>query len=489
MPDIRYVCLSDMHLGEEDSLLTNLETAGSKPDPSKPSPVLKSLVECLRYLIDKNENDSKPTLILNGDILELALALTNQAAMAFERFIELVMPAGKDPLFEHIVYIPGNHDHHIWEIARETKYVHYLREIKAGKKFEPPEHITKMFVETESTRMRTRALEEPIASYFLSDLVQRHSHLKEIEIEVVYPNFGLRSEDGQKCVIFHHGHFIESIYQLMTTFKHLSLVTKEPISVEGIEMENFAWIDFFWSTLGRSGEAGKTVESIYEYMLHPKYFKKFLSKFAKNLAAEYDLPGWGNWMEAKFLKEIFLWLFAGKILKREKTATQSVLSKDAKKNLRTYVEGLLLQQILAECQNQVPSQISFVFGHTHKPFQKNWLFKGYPNEVPLYNTGGWVVDTITRKPAHGGAIVLVDEELNLTSIRMYNESTDPRTVNVLKAPHKEQKTNPFHKKISNLVKKRETPFEEFAELVNRSVQDLAQGLGDRLELVKSSKMV
>ena len=78
MSDIRYVCLSDLHLGEEDSLLTNLQTASTKTDPSKPSPVMKALVACLESLISKNEHqEKKPTLILNGDILELALTTTN----------------------------------------------------------------------------------------------------------------------------------------------------------------------------------------------------------------------------------------------------------------------------------------------------------------------------------------------------------------------------------------------------------------------------
>lgn len=37
MPDIRYVCISDMHLGEEDSLLTNLKVASTETDPREPS--------------------------------------------------------------------------------------------------------------------------------------------------------------------------------------------------------------------------------------------------------------------------------------------------------------------------------------------------------------------------------------------------------------------------------------------------------------------
>lgn len=482
MPDIRYVCLSDMHLGEEDSLLTNLETAGFNPDPSKPSPVLESLVKCLRDLIDKNQNGIRPTLILNGDILELALASTNQAAMAFERFIELVMQ-DDDPLFDHIVYIPGNHDHHIWEIARETKYVHYLRTIQPGEAFEAPEHITKMFVKTGSTKMRTRAFEEPIASYLLSNLVQRHSHLMERKfvIEVVYPNFGLRSKDGQKCVIFHHGHFTESIYHLMSTFKHLCLDRKMPTTIEDIETENFAWIDFFWSTMGRSGEAGEAIETIYEYMCRKKHFEKLASQFVKNLDKEYNLPGW-DWLDAKLLEKILHWL-AGKFSsKRERADTTETLSEDTENRLWAYLEGPLLKQIREECSNKMPSEVSFVFGHTHKPFQEAMSFEGY-GWVDVYNTGGWVVDTEKPEKRHGGAVILVDENLDLTSLHMYKEweESDDYVVSVKEATRAVPKDNPFYPEIVELVSKKEENFRAFSEIAKHSVYDRAQRLRSRLK--------
>jgi len=97
MPDIRYVCLSDMHFGEEDSLLTNLNKRTARVDVAEASPVLIRMAEGLRTLIGKNVNlEIKPTLILNGDILELALCSTSDASMAFLRFIELVMEEGNE---------------------------------------------------------------------------------------------------------------------------------------------------------------------------------------------------------------------------------------------------------------------------------------------------------------------------------------------------------------------------------------------------------
>jgi len=58
MPHIRYVCLSDLHLGEEDSLLTNL--SGEEIDPFHPSPVMCQLVGCLRHQIAESRDRQSP---------------------------------------------------------------------------------------------------------------------------------------------------------------------------------------------------------------------------------------------------------------------------------------------------------------------------------------------------------------------------------------------------------------------------------------------
>ena len=58
MPAVRYVCMSDLHLGAPESVLTTL---GPRPggrarrpvDPAQPSPVMKHLAECLRALIER----------------------------------------------------------------------------------------------------------------------------------------------------------------------------------------------------------------------------------------------------------------------------------------------------------------------------------------------------------------------------------------------------------------------------------------------------
>ena len=471
MPDIRYVCLSDTHFGEEDSLLTNLKTASTDTDPSRPSPVLVQLVNCLKHLIAQNEQNQKPTLILNGDILELALTTTNEAAMAFERFVECIMPPGEE-LFDRIIYIPGNHDHHLWETARETQYTEYIGEILPGQYLPIPFHTTSMFTENSP---------RPLISYFLTRLIRRYEHLEEKQINVAYPNFGLFDHDGRKSVIFSHGHYIEPLYQLMSFLRNLMFPDREkPLHIWDIEAENFAWIDFFWSTMGRSGGAGKDVELIYEKMQDKEAFKKMLNGIVDSLADEYDLPGW-DLATAKILKHLVSQA-VDRIMDRERARSDGPLSDEAEEGLWAYMNGPLKEQILIEQNQNMLRDVTFIFGHTHKPFQEDMNFRGYPEWVNVYNTGGWIVESIDPEPLHGGAVVLVDEDLNTTSLRMYNEAEDfsEYTVTVEEATHADEGSNPFHDRMRAMVDPDHEPWISFRNIVARTVRKRAQNLRDRI---------
>src|SRR3984893_12652893 len=177
MPDIRYVCLSDMHLGADNSILTAIKPGSIETDTSRPSAVLSQLAICLRELIARNEGSEKPTLILNGDILEMALTDVNKAAMVFERFIELVFPQDGEALFKKdILYFPGNLDHHIWESARETQYLQYISGLRPGAEIAPPNHTTRMF--------QPDLVREP----FLTGLLQVYPHIRDATVNIAYPN-------------------------------------------------------------------------------------------------------------------------------------------------------------------------------------------------------------------------------------------------------------------------------------------------------------
>ncbi len=113
---VRYVCISDLHLGAENSLLSNVAPGETTVDLGAPSEVLVQLVDALAALLGRlsaGTEAPKPTLVLNGDILELALARDEVALGVFTQLLELVFE--RHDLFDPVVvYLPGNHDHPLW---------------------------------------------------------------------------------------------------------------------------------------------------------------------------------------------------------------------------------------------------------------------------------------------------------------------------------------------------------------------------------------
>ncbi len=466
MHDIRYVCLSDTHFGAETSLLTHL-TGDGEIDPARPSPVLERLVDCLRSLIPKRTDHTQlPTLIMNGDILELALAQDNEAAMAFQRFIELTMLDG-DPLFGKIIYNPGNHDHHLWETARETQFTEYVKNrIAWGDKIEPAWHTTNIF-------------RNPVESCFLNSLLKRRVEIANLPIETAYPNFGIMTDDLKKAVIFHHGHLTEDLYYLMSTLKTLIFPgSTVPGAIWDIEAENFAWIDFFWSTLGRSSAVGIGVGRIYEKLQDEGQVKSLLENLAGGLAHKYGESGkLADWTEAKALELIFDLIYQH-VSSLERHTPGETLSDSSRAVLTKYMTGPLKHQIHNEL-GFTPAAVTFVFGHTHKPFEDTTGFEGYAEPVPIYNSGGWVVDKVDREPVFGGAIILLDENLEAVSLRMYNEQAEPGqyTVRVAQAG-----TTPgaFYSMIAGRVQPNTGPWKAFSETVADHVSLRAGFLARRI---------
>jgi hypothetical protein len=473
MPDIRYVCLSDLHLGADNSVLTPIKPGSIDVDTSQPGAVLSQLVLCLRELIAQNEGTEKPTLVLNGDILEMALSDVHKAAMMFERFIELIFPQDGEALFnKDILYIPGNHDHHIWESARETQYVKYISGIQPGTDLPAPWHATKMFAP------------DLVREQFLTSLIQRYPHLRDATVKVAYPNYGLLSNDGQKSIIFSHGHYVESIYSLMSTLNTMFFPNRiRPKVIWELEAENFAWVDFFWSTMGRSGDVGRDIGIFYAKLQDRQQIEKLIANFSSSLLAQTNQPKLVEGIEVRGGDRLLDFVFT-RLSPLEKHRTDQALSLDAQYGLQRYMEGPLLAQISMENKQRIPADITFLFGHTHKPFQQEMNFPGYPAALKVYNSGGWVVDTVQVSPIHGAAVLLVDEALHALALRMYNQATSEAAygVSVEECTSPGDTNSAFYDRISACVHDAHDPWKTFSEAVAEAVRTHAQVLQIKINL-------
>jgi hypothetical protein len=470
VPEIRYVCLSDLHLGEEDALLTDYVREDAPPKVGK---VLQELVQCLKLTLKAcgPASPQKPTLILNGDVLEFALAPVSQAAMAFDRFIGCIMPKGGE-LFERILVVPGNHDHHLWQTAQETQYVNFLKteDFPPGAPLKEPWHTTNIFVENADT----------VPSGLLTRLISRYDHLSHQQISIAYPNFGLVKPGSDRCVIFHHGHYVESLYHLMSLLKSKVLIPGSlmPINIWEIEAENFSWIEFFWSTMGEAGQVGTGIESAYDAIQNPDRLGKLLVDLIKAEAPD-RIPDFPLIDEEKIMQSLFASV-ARRILRSEKLNDDKPLSDDARDGLELYWVKSLKTQIENEIQKRGEElrignlkETLLIFGHTHKPFSWHRDHPENPIGIPIYNTGGWVVDTPQPADSHGAAVVLLDENLDSASILLYKETDDgrPSPVTVEYASGMPDPPSEFLRRIEEQVTEDKDSWQSFAETVSDTVRD------------------
>ena len=466
MPDIRYVILSDLHFGAQNSVLSNVmedDTGKSKVNPDEASAVMRCMVQCLQELIGANEHWTLPTLVLGGDVLELALAEDDVAAMVFERFMELVL-LHSQPLFDKTVYfVPGNHDHHLWEGAREAHYAKTIRSSDKSRQrtLDPPQHATHLIAATDK---------DPWTAPLLEALIHREPELRDVEVHTIYPNLAIVDDEGTRAVVFHHGHYAESLYRLVTTVTGMMFPDKKkPQEVHEWEAENFAWVDFFWSTLGRSGGAGDDVGLAYDYLQSEAATEYLVANLVDGLTRHSD-----SHMIRRItpLVEPALRRITHHLIARERRQTEQVLREDTERGLAEYVEGPLHFQLAKACNDDVPEHVTFVFGHTHKPFVGIRPYVGYHRDVAVANTGGWVVDTVDPKPLHGAAAILLDENLNGVSVKMYSqEATGGRYEVVVKPiPSTGGSTDEFLRRVQGIIDDNPEPWKALSTTAARVVR-------------------
>lgn len=450
---MRWICLSDTHFGAENSLLSHVKSNDAIVDPDTPSPVLLAAIECIRNVVDSDPDAPRPTLILNGDLLELALAEDNVAAMVFDRFIDLAFDPDH-PLFDStILFLPGNHDHHLWETARERMYADYVADTPVGDELAAPYHATRLFVNRGGHNLEAE---------LLTALVQRRrgDHL---HVRVVYPNLGLEGTESGRQALIHHGHFTEPIYRLMSKAK-AALFPKQPLGNEiwDWESDNFAWIDFFWSTLGRSGSAGQDVGLIYDMLQDDSAIRLLVE----------EIGGLAGDRGPRITRPIARWLgreaggdLVDIVRATERHHTQAILSEASRKGLMEYLSGPMALQYAREGREFSGDKVSFLFGHTHKPFECSHEVPGFAGALAILNSGGWVVDTQLTNVFQGSAVILIDDECHVTSLRMYNQADSPSDYTVRLSSVGDLATNDLHRQLTDELHFDRSPWTDFSQTV------------------------
>ncbi len=133
-----------------------------------------------------------------------------------------------------------------------------------------------------------------------------------------------------------------------------------------------------------------------------------------------------------------------------------------------YVEKFLRPAAEKEL-GPLPDDVTLIFGHTHKPFEASWEFSGFAKPVKVYNSGGWAIDPDNQiATLRGGAAILLDDELNAASLRLFNEHETAAEYRVRVAHAGDE--NPLAERLAGLVDPAKEPYKTLSENAYKGVK-------------------
>lgn len=479
MRQLEFVVLSDLHLGAGYSLLTG-STLDGAAEPERSSHTLTALAVGLRDAVRRVAGSSQPRLVLLGDVFEMSFATPQQSGAAFQRFVE-AMWAEPAVFADEIVYVPGNHDHRMWRMIRDTAYLDAVRSHAVGAL--PPDLVV---TDLGDPSMVDAALVTALAQDVKPSLTARAG----------YPNIGLSA--GSDAVVLHHGHYAEATYRAMS--KVAEVMTGRPTSTDLRELEllNGPWIDFGWSETGDEAVLGRGLFLTYEQLMDPAATHALVQRVATRLitaAARFAPVAPGTTFEAdgfsvtvQGLTEGLLDIVLDRGTSNERNSGRSVLSDDARAGVRDYVAGAVRDQLRrsgwdGDLERPGPDagRLSFVFGHTHKPFQAEMIVPGFTRPVHVWNTGGWVVDHPGLSPAQGAAAVFVDSDANVASLRLFNDpvNDEMRPVRAEGCHGPDDRRNPLLASLSEAVDRTADGWAAFSARCHDAIEHRARILRSR----------
>ncbi|MGA2303900.1 MAG: hypothetical protein ABSH29_06820 [Acidimicrobiales bacterium] len=466
MTAIRWVCISDLHLGALNSLLTNVSADGERVDASAPSPVLTALGDCLRSL--RQPGQDPPELIVLGDLFELALTAPEDAAATFSQFIGAVRPGEHDAAVAPALrFVPGNHDHHLWSRATDDRYLRLLEEDPSAAPGPSDRHATHLLPANDRIPVRDR---------FIEILAKRGNSAQAVTVEQSYPNLGLVGDSGRRAVILSHGHFIEPLYRMMSLLDTV-FGTSRSGAVEAwqLEADNGGWIDFFWSSMGDSGDIMRVTRSLYESLQSHEAMHAEIEAIERAIKVAGRARGRAD-IEAHTVAGMLRACVGTAV--RERHRPGITLSPHAEEGLLTFLNGAVATQTAAEIGR--PEDVTFVFGHTHKPFIESRTATAFATPVQVVNTGGWVVDTPQRNPLKGASLILIDDQLNVASLRCYTEGDAPDSYRLRIDTVNATGPNDLVDQLRATIDPDRDPWAQLAQAIQAAVGDRGQQLEDRL---------
>ncbi|MDZ7742913.1 MAG: hypothetical protein U5Q03_14555 [Bacteroidota bacterium] len=213
--DVVAMFLSDFHAGENYGAVSREVPTMKKGEydsvPGIPNLYFHKKITALLHNIDSIasvNNGNIPYLILLGDIFDIAVHEASDAFNLAHDFFNAPLYNNRSftSYFDTVIYLPGNHDHHVWHMLQEKYYIQ--DRLLSGREALPFPHQSQGILDITKTgkllNNGNKLIPSGSGKNFISYLLSDH----EKEIHVFYPNLYIRYADD-KGICVTHGHFFE----------------------------------------------------------------------------------------------------------------------------------------------------------------------------------------------------------------------------------------------------------------------------------------
>jgi metallophosphoesterase superfamily enzyme len=369
------IVMSDIHLGKDEGYLFS-KSAGYENNRQVLTGLFRTHKDC-------------DELILNGDILDLALAGLDVAYGEMKVFFSMLAETGT---IKRIVYLPGNHDHHLWRVLGEQVEIH--EQIRNGGS--PPGHGEYACRFVDQRYSSRNPSHQPYIIF--PHLWPKGTEVPEFVVK--YPHHLLKvpvpgNETRSSHYLVTHGHFLEDL------FKPINFLI-DPNRLSQLEAFNNLWLESFDYYLGHSDELSQRVRELELRFLEggheaKKKVKAILDAAYNNMTKKIRLKFPVTWVVKFVLKRII------KLVPKKKMGQSKLRGAEVNDQLLDSIKDYITKYIVlrykaeqaetsGDCElpvvKDIPTPFTFIFGHTHIPFSDS-LDIG-DESYPVVNTGGWL---------------------------------------------------------------------------------------------------
>ncbi len=398
---MRIAVISDVHLGDP---------AGKLVREGGITETYAALREAVRGFTGGRPLDF---LVLNGDILDFSIRSFAGSCRIARPFFTALQ---RDGIAREIVYLPGNHDKHVWDAVEwETGVIRRLADHSDPRDFRrtQPGVIDLASGELVLPGVSRAASTGRYGTLFLEGLFAPGGHPP---VAVAYPNLYLRGA-GESLLVT-HGHMLEPAWVLVS-----ELLAGDPAVAGGpgvaeLEEWNVPVTALLCTALGQAGRVSDLVREIQAQAREGESarLREALRHVVPNLESMIHLAWPFEGVDDLVLED--LGRVAAGLAEHYRPARYDRVFFE-----REEVRGRFGRFYRASCAQAgelgVPPPRRVLFGHTHEPIPARAPMRvadpGLPGggDLLLFNSGGWLAGS-----DRGAEVFLLDESGELDSVNL-----------------------------------------------------------------------